>query len=33
MLAMLAVILGGGYWYSYRVWRADPDRRPTGTRA
>lgn len=30
MLVMLAVILVGGTWYSYRVWRTDPERRPTG---
>jgi uncharacterized membrane protein len=31
--AMVAMLLGTvaiGYWYSYRVWKADPDRRPTG---
>jgi uncharacterized membrane protein len=30
MLVMLVVILAGGTWYSYRVWRTDPERRPTG---
>jgi uncharacterized membrane protein len=33
MLVMLAVTLVGGYWYSYRVWQADPDHRPTGSAA
>lgn len=31
MLAAIAVILVGGFWYSYRVWRDDPDRRGTPT--
>ena len=33
MLVMLAVTLVGGYWYSYRQWRADPDDRTTGSAA
>jgi uncharacterized membrane protein len=33
MLVMLAVTVAVGYAYSYRVWRADPDRRPTGSAA
>jgi uncharacterized membrane protein len=28
MVAMLAGTLVIGFWYSYRVWQADPDRRP-----
>ena len=30
MIGMLVVTIVGGFWYSYREWRADPDRRPTG---
>jgi uncharacterized membrane protein len=33
MLVMLAVTLVAGYWYSYRVWQADPDHRRTGSAA
>ncbi len=30
MIVMLVVTTIGGFWYSYREWRADPDRRPPG---
>ena len=30
MLVMLLGTVGFGYWYSYREWKADPDRRATG---
>lgn len=30
MVGMLVVTTIGGFWYSYREWRADPDRRPIG---
>jgi uncharacterized membrane protein len=33
LLVGIAIILVGGYWYSYQVWRDDPDRRPTGSNA
>lgn len=30
LLVMLLGTVGFGYWYSYRVWKTDPDRRATG---
>jgi len=33
MLVLLTVTLATGYWYSYKQWQADPDRRPTGSGA
>jgi uncharacterized membrane protein len=37
LVAVMVVLIGGiaislawGTWYSFRVWQADPDRRPTG---
>jgi uncharacterized membrane protein len=27
MVGWIAVILVGGFWYSYRVWASDPNRR------
>ena len=33
LLAGIAIILVAGYWYSYQVWKDDPDRRPTGNAA
>jgi uncharacterized membrane protein len=33
MLVMVVAILVGAFWYSYREWLADPDRRPTASRA
>lgn len=29
MLVALIVIVVGGFWYSYQVWKTDPDKRPT----
>lgn len=31
MLGFIGIAVVGGYVYSYRVWKADPDRRPAGS--